>query len=255
MGGKTVNGKTIIQLEKELSVEFPDSDFKQREDGIWYLPIDKYEKRLMDVCGGPLHYSKVCSPCILHSVSGKHAFSVNCKIVIYADDGSIFVEKAANGGVNLVMLDAGTEKERPANLKSSIVAAESDAFKQVCNSLGMGVTQLRRMNSTKFSKTNQEKPNRRQKIESIDEEESEIYVDVRCCGAVSQTGSGRSERIVVPVYFRNAEYQFIVFFDEMDKFFADTKSERVINNKNMRFSCYCLEREFRNQKQLHFRRW
>lgn len=252
---KTVNGKSIEELQKLLAADFLEEDFKRLKEGIYYLPVEKYEQRLREVCGGPLRYSMIYSECALHNVLGKYTFSVNCKITIYADDGSVLVEKAANGGANLVILDSGTDTARPANMKSDIASAQSDAFKQVCNDLGIGIAQLRRLNERAFVKGKSKSKGQPQKEAVLDKSKGIFRANLLSKEPCAMIGEGRTERYCMPVLFEQEEFLFIVFRDELPLFFSSPVAEELLRRSGKLFTCYCVEQEFREQKQLHFRGW
>ena len=69
----------------------------------------------------------------------------------YDDNRNVFLEKSANGAAEVIIVN---QTGRPKSVKSNLASAESDALKQICKSLGIGVTQLREKNFNKGGQNN-----------------------------------------------------------------------------------------------------
>lgn len=144
MNNITVNGKTLKQIETELRADFADSEFKTNDaDGSIYLPREAYEDRLASVIG-VMQYDTVTTPGHVELINGVPHAMTSMTLTVYADDGEILRKWSRNGAKQLIIVkDSG----RPKSFKSDLTAAETEAFKSICQSLGMATHQLKAKNA------------------------------------------------------------------------------------------------------------
>ena len=142
----TVNGKSLAQIAKELSERF--SEAEPTRDGYMSIPIWAFEERLNSVVG-IMNYNVLCTEGKLYNVNGQDAIFVNMTLEIYSDNGEIILKKSACGGANVIIVK---ETQKPKSLKSDQEIAVSDAFKNCCKKLGMGIEQMREYSQSRKKK-------------------------------------------------------------------------------------------------------
>ena len=143
----TINGKSKQQIEEELRAPFPDDclDYNDANKGQAYIKIEHIRERIDSVIG-MLNYDIVVSDAKVVEISGTIHVTVRMMITVYDDDGNRVFTKSANGADSVEILKTG---EKPRSFKGDVSAAESDAFKQIAKTLGVGINQLRKANSHK----------------------------------------------------------------------------------------------------------
>lgn len=136
----TINGKSLAQIAAEFRAPFAQECFDTNDaDGTPYIPVEVFEKRFNDTVG-MLNYNKEVSPARLMEVAGKASVAVTMTISLLDDNGQNILTRSSNGAKDVIIVK---ETGKPKSLKSDISGAESDAFKQICKSFGIGVDQLR----------------------------------------------------------------------------------------------------------------
>jgi len=144
----TVNGKKIGQILKELIEPF--ANMKERDNGTGYIAIEEYEKRLNSVVG-IMNYNLEFDAAQWLEIDGAYTIIVRARFEMLADDGSIVLKRSANGASEVTIVkDTG----KPVSVKSTLDSAQSEAFKNICKKLGMGIDQLREAGYKKKNENN-----------------------------------------------------------------------------------------------------
>ena len=139
----------MAQIAAEFRAPFGTESFDtNKADGTPYIPVEVFEKRFNDTVG-ILNYNKVITPARLMEVGGIASVSVTMTISLLDDNGRTILTRASNGAKDVIIVK---ETGKPKSLKSDISGAESDAFKQICKSFGIGVDQLRELAFNKKKK-------------------------------------------------------------------------------------------------------
>jgi len=136
MGERTINGKAISQIEKELKAKIPQTEEYwggKTENGRFspqWIKGEAYEKIFNEVVGS-MNYSREPSPVEIVQVGDKQNAAVHMKVTIFDDEGKVVCIKGANGSNEIGNGD----------LKSNYASAETEAFKHLCQDMGMGAGQ------------------------------------------------------------------------------------------------------------------
>jgi hypothetical protein len=147
MADRTINGKSLGNIIKELSNPFKPDDFKANLYGYNYLPVEKFRQR-MDEVVGILNYDFITSEPQVSIIGSRPHISLSGSITIRDDNGNIVTTKAACGGTQVIM----SNKENEAVLfKNDLESAAADVFKRCCKSLGMAEAQLKQLRGSKGS--------------------------------------------------------------------------------------------------------
>lgn len=242
-GKATVNGKTLAQIEEELRKDFPKEEEKYSPEGALYFEIDSYEKRLNEVVG-ILNYNIDSTEVNIDEVAGNYVISLKMTIEIFGDDNSVIVRKSACGGSNVIIVNA---TGKPQNLKSNIDSATSEAYKNVCKKLGIGVGQMR---TAKKEKKGKEQGIREEKTT----ENGENLYCVRFLGPLNSgnrmynadvmcTETGEKLRFVL----FESEYKAIEQIAPLPQFVRWCKADAE-------FTFYGERKQFRNVQQIVFKR-
>ncbi len=149
----TVNGKSLRQVQEELEAPFPMEELVDAQGGGKAIPIGAYEDRLNQVIG-VMNYDFITSEGRLETVGDRYMLHVSARITIYDDLRRPVVTKSACGGCNVIIIN---ETKQPKSLKSDLDSAVSEAYKNVCQKLNVGVRQLRE-NSKKNRKQGNSNP-------------------------------------------------------------------------------------------------
>lgn len=170
---RTINGKSLSQVERELAEPFDEKDRKNRFDtGYAYYKKEAYLERLNSVVGS-LRYSVEFPKVDVAQVNAEWEISAQCIITIYDDNGDIVCKKSMVGGKSIVfpkltdssgkdLTDSTGQKlysGRPAEYANQLNAAATDAFKRTCL-LGFGIgAELAELNGQNGQKPQREARN------------------------------------------------------------------------------------------------
>lgn len=137
-----INGKTLAQIEEELSEPFPREKTKYNGNGETYFPVEVYEERLIEVLGGRRWFNLDCSPAQVSQVGEKYVISVSVTVELLSDNNQPIWRKSAVGGSNVIIVKSTGEAK---SLKIDVKSAMSEALKNVYQQFGIGIGQLRQM--------------------------------------------------------------------------------------------------------------
>lgn len=137
-----INGKSLEQIEFELSRPFPKEKMEYVSSGDGYFSVETYEERMIEVLGGRRWFNTDCQPVQIYQVNSCYVVSVSVTVEILSDDNEVVWKKSANGGSNVIIIQ---KTGNPRSLKSEISIAMSEAYKGVYKQFGMGIDQLRAM--------------------------------------------------------------------------------------------------------------
>lgn len=152
---RTINGKDMNTIIKELQEDFPNEAIEKREyDGIYYIGVDAYRERLNNVVGID-HYNELYEEVKLVKAQDSYATKTKCRIEFLDDDYNIIMVKESTGGSNIAFPkidstntdDKGNAIKVPGTTTNSLPndfdSACQDAFKRICKKqLNMGKRQL-----------------------------------------------------------------------------------------------------------------
>lgn len=264
-----INGKSLDIIERELKEEFPKELFKEQQ-GTTYLQIEVYEERLNKVIGvlnydliteggniqqvaGRVPYKKengeisvIEQPSALQPPPAHYVATATSTISIYDDDGNIFLRKGSLGAapVNYV-----NETGAPVNLKSVIAMAESEAIKNCCKKLQMGIDQIRQYND--FQKNKKRGKNKPSSI-SQEEDVQLFHIELK---AKLNGGKGLYNTDVLDLQ-TGEKLKFVIFkreFPEIEKYMPFSKFVSACK-AGTKFKLYGYLNEFRGERQLIFRK-
>ena len=144
MTGVTMTGISLSEAMKLLTEPFDEKEFgsNKKNRGIEYLPIEILEARL-DAVFGRLGYDRIVSDLQTISFGDTKTVVVKMTCIFYDNERNVVLTKSAHGGADLQINANGNA----VSIKSAVASAESDAFKKVCSSLGIGQEQLREKNT------------------------------------------------------------------------------------------------------------
>lgn len=150
----TVNGKSLLQIQEELEAPFSEAEMVDAQGGGKAIPIGAYEDRLNQVLG-VMNYDFITSEGRLETIGDRHMLHVSARITVYDDARRPIVTKSACGGCNVIIVN---QTGQPKSLKSDLDSAVSEAYKNCCQKLNVGVKQLREKN--KKTNRNQDRDSR-----------------------------------------------------------------------------------------------
>lgn len=235
-----VNGKTLDEIEEALREPFPEDAFKRRDDNSndLYLPIEQYEKRLNDVVG-ITNYDKLVSDLQCAEIAGRQVFFVTATIRIYDDERNIVLTKSAVGGSNVAV---GKDSGMALSLKQNVSSADSEAFKNCCKALSIGMEQTRKHNASgkwgsQKNGNNAEALHHVRLLDNFSGNEKAHSVKVK------DLKSGEELKLVI---FQNQESS-ITKYVPMDEFFR-------LYVKGKELTLYGRTNMYRSEKQLIFLR-
>ena len=127
----TINGKSVEQVVKELSVPFSEEDKEKTRQGFVSVNVQKYRDRLDSVVG-VFNYSVE----VIDTKYTETAILKTVAITIFYDDGRVAVTKHGDGGDLLVYPEGST---KPKDIGNTNESATSDAFKRACKLLRIGI--------------------------------------------------------------------------------------------------------------------
>ncbi len=144
MTGVTMTGISLEKATELLTEPFNEKEFgsNKKNRGIEYLPVETLEARL-DTVFGRLGYDRIVSDLQTISFGDTETVIVKMTCVFYDNEHNVILTKSAHGGADLQVNSNGNA----VSIKSAVASAESDAFKKVCSSLGIGQEQLREKNT------------------------------------------------------------------------------------------------------------
>lgn len=236
-----INGKSLEEIERELSADFPDAELKVDQEGAKYVPVESYEKRLNAVIG-VLNYDRITTEGGIHRVADRYVITTSTMIEIRDGDGNVVIRKSQVGGSNVIILSSGEQKGQPKNLKSDVSAAGSESFKNCCKLLQVGIKQIREQRAKK-KKTTQ--PSNQQ--------------DVRAYRVVFETslssGNGYYSAEVVNCE-TNQHLRLMIFkksYVEIEKYITMAEFIKCYQ-RGTKLSFYGYENEYRGKSQLIFSR-
>lgn len=148
-----INGKTLAQIEEELSEPFPREKTKYNGNGETYFPVEVYEERLIEVLGGRRWFNTDCSPAQISQVGERYVVSVSVTVDLLSDNNESAWRKSAAGGSNVIIVNSTGEAK---SLKSDVKSAMSEALKNVYQQFGIGIGQLRQMKKSPGNPQNRE---------------------------------------------------------------------------------------------------
>ena len=146
---RTINGKTLPDIIKELSKPFNSGLFKENLYGFPYLPVEAYRERLDEVVGS-FNYDVSISHPELVTVGSRPQVMLKVAITIKDDKGSVVVTKEAPGGCAVILSNNTGEV---VSLKNDEESASGDGFKRCCKLLGMATKQLKELRDNKKEST------------------------------------------------------------------------------------------------------
>lgn len=138
---RTINGKPLQEVLKELTKPFKTDDFMLNPFGYYYLPVEKFRKRIDEVVG-IFNYDFTTSEPKITIVGTRPHISLMGSITIRDDNGNPVTTKSTCGGAMVTMVN---ETNEAASLKNDLNSAAIDVFKRCCKSLGMAETQLKNL--------------------------------------------------------------------------------------------------------------
>lgn len=133
----TVNGKSLSEVFQALTA--PIEGTQTRKDGTVFIDIQAFEKRINSVVG-IMNYNLEFDSAQLVEVEGVHTMIVRAVFELISDDGDVVLKRAANGGSDVVIVNV---TGKPDSVKSAVDSAQSEAFKNICKRMNIGVGQLR----------------------------------------------------------------------------------------------------------------
>ena len=145
---RTVNGKPLNQVMKELQEPLPESAVRDNQSGYPYIPIEEYRKRLDEVVG-VLNYDYRLSKADWVTVGDKEHMSCLGTLIIRDDAGKIVTVKMATGDADVITRNSDGAAVKTGN---DAKTADKDAFKSCCRLLGIGDAQLREQRKGKNGK-------------------------------------------------------------------------------------------------------
>lgn len=220
-----INGKPIDQIEDELREEFPESDFEKEKTKFEYLPVEKLEERLDKVIG-KFNYDRLVSDRAVLEAGNTRTVTVKMTLVFYDDERKIFIKKSAYGGADLQLNANGNA----VSIKQAVAAAESDAFKHCCQTLGIGAKQLREKN---YNDKNEKKINI---VLRSGFKKTEDYIKAQ---AAAESGK---------------EAEFIIFKDAFETFEKKCSLEKLMSCRpGTRFTFMGVEKSYKNKAQIIFK--
>lgn len=163
---RTINGKTLEQVQGELKKDFPDNVFKQK-NGNFYLPIEVIRER-MDEIIGIFNYDFIQSDARLIQTGEQQNITIKGILIIKDDLGNIVTRKCCSGSStvtypnvkdnnnNTLLQDGKPVKQSvPSYFSNTLESAGTDAFKRCCKMIGIGFEQLSKKNDQKQSNSQQ----------------------------------------------------------------------------------------------------
>jgi len=144
---RTINGKKIEDVLKELSAPFDQKFFEYNLYGYPYLPVEVLKKRLDDTVG-ILNYDVTVSTPEVVVVGTRPQVILKTAITLRDDNGNVVVTKESPGGSAIILVN---ETGEAVSVKNDEENAAHDAFKRCCKLFGMGTKQLKEMRSSKKS--------------------------------------------------------------------------------------------------------
>lgn len=160
MKGKKMEKKIEVILE-ELQRPFDIADLKNHAQDInmankeWpYAPASCYKKRLDDVLTVQ-NWRAEYSPANVQLLENKGIVTIFCKLQIFAEDGTLLLEKTGNGGHVITFSKDGTAFNSYSN---DLLGAEAMAFKNCCKQLKIGgdIIEIWKASSSKSSRRKNE---------------------------------------------------------------------------------------------------
>lgn len=167
--GRTINGKPISEVFKELEKDISEDVIEKRNfDGMEYISVDVFKDRLDEVIGVD-HYTEEYSECKIVTLKDTIAVSTMGKLTILDDDYIPFKTVCAPGGASVIFpyIDKKDEngniiymekngKQVPEKipgrntdaLANNQMSACQDAFKRMCKKLNIAKNQVAKMNAT-----------------------------------------------------------------------------------------------------------
>ena len=167
--GRTINGKQISEVFKELEKDISEDVIEKRNfDGMEYISVDVFKDRLDEVIGVD-HYTEEYSECKIVTLKDTIAVSTMGKLTILDDDYIPFKTVCAPGGASVIFpyIDKKDEngniiyiekngKQVPEKipgrntdaLANNQMSACQDAFKRMCKKLNIAKNQVAKMNAT-----------------------------------------------------------------------------------------------------------
>lgn len=136
MKERTINGKSIEQVFRELSEPIP-GVVKKNESGQPYLNINTMIPAF-DRLIPPKNYDMTCTEPQLHVIEGKYFFTSVVTITVYDDDGNKVVTKSYIGANDLIVKKTGELKNPAMDAKNAAV----DGRKACMRWLGCGARQM-----------------------------------------------------------------------------------------------------------------
>lgn len=167
--GRTINGKPVSEVFKELEKDISEDVIEKRNfDGMEYISVDVFKDRLDEVIGVD-HYTEEYSECKIVTLKDTIAVSTMGKLTILDDDYLPFKTVCAPGGASIIFpyIDKKDEdgniiyiekngKQVPEKipgrntdaLANNQMSACQDAFKRMCKKLNIAKNQVAKMNAT-----------------------------------------------------------------------------------------------------------
>lgn len=148
----TVNGKTLQEIASELAAALPDDAFKSlsyRDDQ--YLKVETVEDRLNGVLGIMNYDLEYTEPQVIEPAHGKMSVIMGCTLTLYSDARERLLKKSAYSAADVIFTADGSLSD--GGIKQCVGTAQSNAFKRMAASLGVGIEQLRERNENASHKS------------------------------------------------------------------------------------------------------
>ena len=148
----TVNGKTLSEIAFGLEAALPEDAFKSlsyRDDQ--YLKVETVEDRLNEVVGRMNYDLEYSEPQVVEPVREKMSIIMGCTFTLYSDERERILKRSAYSAADVIFTSDGSISD--GGLKQCIGTAQSNAFKRMAASLGVGIEQLRERNENASHKS------------------------------------------------------------------------------------------------------
>lgn len=184
---KTVNGKELSDVMKELRAQLPKEAFSEK-NGYPTLKHEAVVKRLEEVVS--FNYRFKLKLCDVVVVKGQVNVVTEGELMLLYDDDSVAFSTSGTGACRVII---SNETKEPINLANDRESAVHDCFKRCSKSLGIGVEQLRQMRKNRKGKSDAES----------------VAVDAEVVNKFSWRGTG----IAATVRINNEECDLVIWKD------------------------------------------
>lgn len=133
---RTINGKNLDDILKELQADFPRKDIRTHgATQKLYIPVEKIKERLDTVLGiGNWDFVPISKPELWKLGPDSYESCVlTGKLVLY-DDNRVPIERSAGGGADIIYPKGDT---RPTSVANAVDSAVQDVFKRCARRFGI----------------------------------------------------------------------------------------------------------------------